>query len=122
MNERRRQKRRQIIYYLPVHDAATLQMVGHLADISPTGFKLDSPRPLPVGRDYVFRVDLQDPSAHKPYLAFRARSRWYRQDPLAPNVYNVGFEIVALPPGDEQLIQHVMEKYAAREEYSYPWK
>lgn len=122
MNERRRQKRRQIIYYLPVHDATTSHLIGHLVDISPAGLKLDSAKPLPVGRDFLLRLDLVDRLADKPYFAFRARSRWYRQDPVAPNIYNIGFEIVGLSPEDTPIIQNIIDKYAAREEYTYPWK
>ena len=41
-NEKRKLARRNFSYYMRVMDETTGQLVGHLADISTGGFKLDS--------------------------------------------------------------------------------
>ncbi len=112
-SDRRRQKRRRFTYYMQVLDAITLRPVGHLADISPTGFRVDSEKPLPVNTNYKLRLDLNQDLANKNYLVFDGRSRWCQMDKLEPNSYNVGFEVGALSMDDSMIFQRMFEKYAS---------
>lgn len=103
--------RREFSYYQKVVDDETLQMVGHLADISSGGFKLDSQKPLPINRDFRFRLNLSSEVADKPTMVFVARSRWCKVDPLDPYIYNVGFQLIHIAPGDLEIFNRMMEKY-----------
>lgn len=109
--ERRRQKRRRFTYYMPVVDADTLQLVGHLSDISPIGIKVDSDKPLPVNMNYRLRVDLGPDIAMKTYMVFNGRSRWCQMDRLAPNTYNVGFEVRTFSQDDAEVLMRMYEHY-----------
>lgn len=109
--DRRRQKRRRFIYYMQVIDANTLQFVGHLTDISPMGFRLDSDRALPVNANYKLRVDLTQDVSSRSYLVFTGHSRWCEMDKLEPNLYNVGFEIGNLSYDDSMIFQRMFERY-----------
>ncbi|MBI3175023.1 MAG: PilZ domain-containing protein [Chloroflexi bacterium] len=111
--DRRRQQRRRFTYYMQVIDANTLQFVGHLTDISLTGFRLDSDRPLPVNANYKLRVDLTQDVANKSYLIFTGRSRWCAEDKLEPNLYNVGFEVGGLSYDDSMIFQRMYDRYGA---------
>lgn len=112
-SDRRRQKRRKFTYYMRVLDANTFQLVGHLSDISPTGIQMDSEKPLPVNANYKLRVDLTPDVANKNFLVLNGRSKWCEMDKLAPNSYNVGFEVNTLSFDDSMIFQRMFEKYAS---------
>jgi hypothetical protein len=109
--KRNRADRREFSYYQKVVDDETLQMIGHLADISSGGFKLDSQKPLPLNKDFRFRLNLSSEVADKPSMVFVARSRWCKVDPLDPYIYNVGFQLIHIAPGDLEIFNRMMEKY-----------
>jgi hypothetical protein len=106
-----RPDRKEFSYYQKVMDHDTLQIVGHLADISSGGFKMDSQKPLPVNKDFRFRLSLTNEVADKPYMVFMARSRWCKVDPIDPCSYNIGFQLIHISPGDLEIFNRMMEKY-----------
>jgi hypothetical protein len=110
-SKRSRPKRKDLFYYQQVMDPTTQKIVGHLADISPGGFKLDSVNPLPVNRDFRFLLNLTAELADKPFMVFVARSRWCKVDPLDPNVYNIGCQLIQVAPDDLEILNRIMEKY-----------
>lgn len=115
MPERRTTPRRNFSYYMRVVDDSNQQLVGHLSDISPRGFKLDSAQPLPLEKDFRLRMDLTSDVADKPHIVFTARSKWCKTDAMDPFVYNVGFEIVNISIVDGQIFQRIVEKYGSPE-------
>ncbi len=106
-----RLERKEFFYYQKVMDNDTLETIGHLADISSGGFKLDSQKPLPVNKDFQLRMELISEVADKPFMVFVARSRWCRVDPLDPYVFNVGYQFIHISPGDLEIFLRMMEKY-----------
>ncbi len=50
--ERRKYKRRNLIYYIPVIESDTQHPIGRMADISSKGFKLDSDYQIPIEKDF----------------------------------------------------------------------
>jgi hypothetical protein len=114
MGERRNTNRRNFGYYMQVVDDRTQELVGHLADISPRGFKLDSPHVVPTGNDFRLRLSLTSDVASKSYMVFIANSRWCKPDPLDPTAYNIGFEIKNIAPDDNQIFQQIVEKYGSQ--------
>jgi len=95
-------------------DSDTQKMVGHLVDISSNGFKLDSQAPIPLDKDFRLRMDLTSEVADKPAMAFVARSKWCEVDPLDPFIYNVGFQLINISPGDREIINRMIEKYGKK--------
>ena len=113
MSERRNVERRKFSYYMQLIDSETEKLVGHLVDISSGGFKLDSQNPIPVDKDFRFRMDLTSEVSNKPSMTFLARSKWCEVDPLDPFIYNVGFQLVNIAPGDLEIFNRMMEKYGS---------
>ena len=111
MNERRRVNRKDFSYYMRLINNDTNDIVGHLVDISSGGFKLDSDAPIPINKDFRFRMDLTNEVANKPSMTFLARSKWCRVDPLDPFLYNVGFQLVNIAPGDIEIFNRMVETY-----------
>ena len=111
MAERRHKDRKDFSYYMRLTDVETGQLVGHLVDISTGGFKLDSQKVLPIDKVFRFHLDLTSEVASKPFMVFKARSKWCQTDPFDPFVYNVGFELVEIAPSDLDIFKRIVEQY-----------
>lgn len=112
--ERKRPDRRDIPYYLQLIDSATQELVGSLTDISSSGFKLDSQKPISLNKDFQFHMNLTSEVASKPFMVFVARSKWCKVDPLDPFCYNVGFQLINIAPGDLEIFNRMMEIYGTK--------
>jgi hypothetical protein len=106
-----RPQRRDFFYYMQIRDADTKEIVGHLADISSGGFKLDCKSPVPINKDVRFLMNLPSEIADKPCMVFGARSRWCEIDPLDPCAYNAGYQLTHIFPEDLEIINRMLEKY-----------
>jgi hypothetical protein len=113
--ERRKLKRRNLSYYLPVLDNSTQQVLGHLVDITPLGLMMDCKRNLPSGQDYNLRLNLLENIAGKAFIEFVARCKWCRSDSVQPFLYNAGFEIISISPDDTEIVKNIAKKYGASE-------
>ena len=111
MTERRKKDRKDFSYYMRLTDVDTGELIGHLVDISTGGFKLDSQKPLPLEKEYRFHLDLTSEVASKPFMVFKARSKWCQTDPFDPFVYNVGFELVEITQSDLDIFKRIVDKY-----------
>jgi hypothetical protein len=111
-----RQERQDFSCYMQLFDHSTQELVGHLTDISSGGFKLDSLSPIPPNKEYRFCLDLTPEVAHKPNMAFVARSRWCKVDPLDPFSYNVGFQLINITPEDLEIFNRIIERYGTKKE------
>jgi hypothetical protein len=111
-SKRNRPQRKDFSYYMPLIDDRTKEIVGHLADISDRGFKLDSRKPIPANQDFHFRLNLPTEMADKSFLVFGARSRWCKVDPLDPCTYNVGYQLTEISLDDLEIFNRMMERYA----------
>jgi hypothetical protein len=112
MIEKRKNKRRNFLYYMRVVDSLTQKPVGHLSNVSTTGFKLDSAEPLPIGEHYNLRLDLPPEVSDKNFLILAARSKWCDTNKTDPFSLGVGFEIMNMTPQDAALYNHIIERYA----------
>ena len=112
--QKKRLERKDFSYFMQVFNAETQEMVGHLADISSGGFKLDSLKPIEPEVDIKFRLNLTSEVASKPFMVFIARSKWCRPDPLDPFCYNVGFQLISIHPEDIEIFNRMIEKYGAK--------
>ena len=113
VGERRNQDRKDVTYYLQLVDNDTQEVVGHLSDIGPGGFKLDSKNQIPINKHFRFSMRLPSEVADQPFIAFLARSKWCEVDPLDPFVYNVGFELTHITPGCFKIFKRMIEKYGS---------
>ena len=109
--ERRRVRRRNFSYYMRVMDEATGNLVGHFSDIGTGGFKLDSSRVVPVNVNYRLRVDQTGEISNKSHITFTARVKWCGVDAFDPNLYNAGFQITEMLPGDYDIFVKMFTTY-----------
>ena len=113
--DRRATKRRQFGYYMPVMESSTSELVGYLSDISSHGFRLDTPKPLAVNKNYSLRLDLTPDVSDRPFIIFTARVKWGQTDVSDPGAYVEGFEVVNISHHDHNIFSNILEKYGRPE-------
>ena len=111
--ERRKLGRRPTSLYIQFINNRTGELVGDLADINRDGFMLESFKPIPLDAEFSFRIDLPPDISNKQSIVFTARSRWSQTDPIDRRLYDVGFEIINIDPGDTQVFQQIFDRYGS---------
>ncbi len=114
MDDNRIEPRRDFSYYVQLTDASTSELIGGFVDISSCGFKLDSDKPIPIEQEYHFHLALTPNVAQKPYMIFKARSKWCQVDPINPFVYNAGFHLSEIRSEDRSIFNRVLQLYGSK--------
>ncbi len=114
MVDRRKTKRRYLLYYGRVYDETAQKQLGYLVDITEHGFMLLSEEQMPIGEIFHLKLELTLDISKGPFMNFDAKSLWCEED-LDPNRYNCGFEIVKIKPEDVKIIQNIIELYGFRD-------
>ncbi len=114
MPERRRVKRKYLLFYTRVFDAGTRGLLGNLVDITPQGAMLLSETTLPTDQTFRLRLELAGEVGDLPHIEFEAKSLWCRQD-VDPRFYNIGFQLLNVPPENIAVIEKIVEAYGFRD-------
>jgi PilZ domain len=114
MNERRKTKRRYLLYYGRIYDETAQKLIGYLVDITESGLMLLSDEPYPVGETGRFKLEVTDDIGEHPFINFKAKSIWCEPD-LDPSHFDTGFEIEEIKPSDKELISAIVAKYGFRD-------
>ncbi len=114
MAERRKTKRRYLLYYGRVYDETAQKQLGYLVDITENGFMLLSEEPMPIGETMHLKLELTMDINKGPWMNFTAKSLWCEAD-ISPDRYNCGFEIVEIKPKDIKIIRDIIETYSFRD-------
>jgi hypothetical protein len=114
MEDRRKIKRRYLLYYVRVYDAGSRQLLGNLVDITPTGAMIISESPVTENKDLHLRIELSADVADKAYMDLIVKTIWCHPD-IDPSLYNIGFKIVGVSPEDTKIIQNIVETYGFRD-------
>lgn len=103
-------KRRNLIYYLAIHDRESGELLGHLVDITTDGFKLVSA--LPIERDRLFKLRLELPEHYfeQRELLFQARSRWTKPD-VNPELSTTGFTLEDIDEAGKDVVAGLVSLY-----------
>lgn len=110
MAEKRRLKRRHLIFYLRVIEKDSNALLGFLVNITTQGIMMMSEAPLATGRIFHLKVLVDAEQVGEKYLEFKAVSRWC-QPSVNSNFYDTGFELIDISATDLQGIQDVIEEF-----------
>ena len=108
--EKRKLKRRQLIYYLKVLDRETENLVGRLADITTEGIMLLSNTPLETNKEFKLKLVLPSEISGDHYIELDAKSLWSKKD-LNPDIYGTGFSFVEIASKDIDTIQALVADF-----------
>jgi len=115
MRERRKIKRRHILFYSRVFNRQTGELIGYLGDLTTEGAMVISEEPLEINVTYRLRLDLPEDLYNKTILGFNAHSVWCKPD-VDPNFFNTGFKFIDIATQDQEIIQRIIADYKFREE------
>lgn len=111
MAEKRKSKRRHLIYYLKVYDRTTGQLIGQIGDITTEGIMLITESPIDPNRLFQFRMLLPEEIEGKKEIYFDAKSLWCNKD-INPNFYNVGFKMINISMKQIDIIKNLIYDYS----------
>jgi hypothetical protein len=114
MPERRKVKRRHLLYYLQVFTAGERRPVGHVVDITPDGVMLMTEREMAPGETLDLQMMLPGDPGEAVELQFKATSLWCRRD-LNPDFWDVGFKTEGLPRKEAGIIETLIDDYGFRD-------
>lgn len=115
MQERRKSKRRFIMYYTRIFDRSTGAILGYLIDLSPEGAMVVSEQPFTTQKLYRLRMDVPEEFEAQACLDFEAVCVWSRTDTADPRFYESGFHLEDVPEEDITLILRIINEYGFRE-------
>ena len=110
MDDKRKIKRRHLIYYLRIFDLVTEQLVGHLIDITTEGIMVMSEQPFENDKAFKFRMALPTDIFKERYIEFEVISKWCRHD-VDPAFYNTGFYLVNPTDKDNLIIKRLISDF-----------
>jgi PilZ domain len=114
MQEKRKLKRRHLIYYLRVFEKNADQPIGHMVDISAEGMMLISEDPIKTGNVFVLRMVLPVEIDGSREIIFSAESRWCKEDEN-PDFYNTGFQLINPSPEHIKITEHLVQEFCFKE-------
>jgi hypothetical protein len=114
MAERRKVKRRHLIYYLRVFDRASGRQLGHLVDLTADGMMLMSERPIRVGRTLALKMALPGGTGGEQIVEFDATSLWTSED-INPDFYDTGFKFEKISRKHLAQIETLVDDYGFRD-------
>lgn len=107
--ENRRQRRRQLIFYLPVHDRETGNRLGLLGDITAEGLLIISHDAIPTGT--MLEMEVVNNTSHPlpTPLYLRGESRWSHVD-VNPDYQATGVELRDMDEETEDAIADLVQE------------
>ncbi len=111
MGEKRRLRRKHLIYYLRVYDRKNHELVGQLVDITIEGLKLTSEQPIALNKKFGLRMVLPDTIEGSKIAAFDAVSMWCKKD-VNPKYYVVGLQFESISKRDLKRIENLIYEFS----------
>ena len=112
--DKRRLKRRHLIYYLRVFDRTSNQILGHLVDVTQEGAKLISENPISTKKRFQLRMILPAEIFGRDHLDFEAESLWSNPD-INPDFHDTGFRLIGVDNRDMLVIARLINEYGFRD-------
>lgn len=110
MNEQRSSPRKKANAGIQIIDTATNKSIGHLVNISLTGFMLITDQSLPEGHLFQLEIALPESAAGIVTVSFGAESLWNQDVPSSKNHW-VGFQIIDIADSDSALIEQLISEW-----------
>jgi hypothetical protein len=109
MRDKRKLKRRHLIYYLHVQERSSGTVIGYLVDISTEGIMIMSENPISVGTVLELKIMLESEMSAKQYLYFDAQVLRCEKS-INGISYDIGCKLLKLSPEDFREIEMIIEE------------
>ncbi|RPI31962.1 MAG: PilZ domain-containing protein [Chloroflexota bacterium] len=114
MEDRRKLKRRYLLFYSRVFDMKSGRLIGYLSNITPEGASLICDEPVTTDTTYRLRMDLPEEGFNRDHLMFDAKAVYCKPD-VDPNFFVTGFQLQGVPNEDIDIIQRIVQEYGFRD-------
>jgi hypothetical protein len=114
MRDKRKLKRRNLIYYLHVLDRASGGLIGYLVDISTAGVLIMTENPIELGTQLELKILLESELSVKQYLYFDARAVRCEKSINGTN-YDIGCQLLNLASEDFREIEAIIDELGFRD-------
>jgi hypothetical protein len=111
VENKRKLKRRALVYNLKIYDAETDSLVGRVIDVSAEGLKITGTAGIVADTRSELVMELPEPISGKKKIRFSAQAKWCRPD-INPRFTATGMEFLTLSPENQQIIISLMARYA----------
>jgi hypothetical protein len=113
-SDRRKLKRKYMVFFGRVFDRHSAQLLGNVADITSEGVMIISGRPLDVDKVYHLRMDLPEHIFSIDHLDLDGQSIWCKPD-IDPAYYNTGFQLSGVTPDQTEIIDKIIKEYGIKD-------
>ena len=111
MADRRKHKRKHMIYYSKVFDENTDNVTGRLVNLSAEGMMLINEKPIESDKSFRFRMVLPDEIEGKIIITLDMTSRWSRGD-MNSDYYDTGFQLRNRNRKNTEIVKRLMKDYS----------
>ncbi len=111
MGEKRRLKRKHLIYYLSVFDRNTAERIGQLVNITTEGIMLTTEEPMESGLIFQMKMVLPEEIKGIEEVTFDARSMWCRKS-VNPDFYDIGFQLLDISTEHTKIVQNLIYSFS----------
>ena len=111
MEEKRKHKRVQLIYYLQILDNETGKPLGNLVDISNGGLMMVGEEQMEAGKEFQLSVCLPEATYGNDSITFKANSRWSKVD-MNPAFYASGYEFTEIGSNETKTVESLIENFS----------
>ena len=109
MRDKRKLKRRHLIYYLHVQERASGTTIGYLVDISTEGIMIMCENPIAVGTVLELKIMLESEMSAKQYLYFDAKALRCEKS-INGTSYDIGCQFLNLSSEDFREIEMIIDE------------
>lgn len=114
MREKRKLKRRHLIYYLRVYNGKSKNPLGFMADIHEKGIMLVSDDPIEKDTVYHLKMELPQEIGRKTHIEFSAKSLWCKQG-INSDFYESGFSFEKIDQESISTIDNVIRFFGFKD-------
>lgn len=109
MRDKRKLKRRHLIYYLNVRERVSGKSIGSLVDISTEGIMIMSENPIALETFLELKIVLESEMSAKQYLYFDAKVLRCEKS-INGSSYDIGCKLLNLSPEDFREIEMIIDE------------
>ena len=109
MKERRKLKRRYLIYPVRVFDPETHQLIGFIENITVEGMMLKAPQSFRTNNRYRFKVLFGEEIHKMGHFEFSAECKWWDKDTYI-GFYNAGFHLEDVSFEGIQILENIINR------------
>jgi hypothetical protein len=109
-DDKRKLKRRHLIYYLRIFNNQNSELLGHLIDITSEGLMMISENSIEIEKDFELRMVLPQEILSREDLLFQTTSIWCKKD-VNPDFFATGFRIRDISMEDIGIIERLIRQH-----------